>query len=74
MTATDLKLENTFFVGEHKCELVYTKRRGLRTNWTPDLPRRELSEQEWTQYRAGRDALLVEVGKHFGGSVLVIET
>ena len=64
---------NNFSVGIYKCLLIYDRRKGLRTEWSPDLPRRNLSEQELNQYRAGRDALLAEVGKELGGSVLILE-
>jgi hypothetical protein len=67
--------KNTFLVGVYKCEMAYSERRGLTAKWSPALPaERELSKQELEQYRAGRDALLAEVGKHLGGSVLVVET
>jgi hypothetical protein len=36
------------------------------------MPRR-LSDDEWGQYRAGRDALLAEVAAAIGGNVLVVE-
>lgn len=66
--------ENTFRVGIYKCHMTYSKRGGIHADWTPDLPNRDLSEQERQQYRSGRDSLLAEVGKELGGSVLVVET
>ena len=36
----------------------------LRYKWTPDQPRvGELTDQEWQQYRTGRDELLRRVGE-----------
>jgi len=69
-----MKWKNTFLVGVYKCEMTYSKADGMHADWTPDVPDRTLSEQEQTQYRAGRDALMSEVGKALGGSVLIIET
>jgi hypothetical protein len=58
----------------YKCEMTYSKIRGLRGEWSPDLPtQRSLSEQEIKQYRAGRDALLAEVAEDLGGNVAVVE-
>lgn len=68
------KWESTFRVGIYKCHMTYSKQAGIRSEWDPDLPDRALSKQERDQYRAGRDALLAEVGKELGGSVLVVET
>jgi hypothetical protein len=67
------KWTNTFLVGIYKVELTYSEKRGLRAEWSPAVPTRDLSDQEWEQYRSGRDALLAEVAKHVGGSVLVVE-
>jgi hypothetical protein len=68
------KWTNTFLVGIYKCKMTYSREGGLNAEWTPDLPDRQLSSQEASQYRAGRDALLQEVGKEIGGKVLVVET
>lgn len=68
------KWEKTFRVGVYTCEMIYTQKRGIRCQWYPDLPKMGLSKQQQDQYRAGRDALLAEVGKDLGGSVLVVET
>lgn len=67
------KWESTFRVGVYTCEMIYTEKAGIKCQWRPDLPR-SLTEQQREQYRAGRDALLAEVGKDMGGQVLVIET
>jgi hypothetical protein len=67
------QFKNTFRVGFYKCEMTYSKEDGLKAEWEPDLPNHNLSTQELEQYRSGRDALLNEVGKYLGGSVLVIE-
>ena len=64
--------KNTFRVGVYTCEMVYRPGRELKASWRPDMPRR-LSDQEWGQYRAGRDALLAEVATAIGGSVMVVE-
>lgn len=68
------KWTNTFLVGLYRCEMTYTERGGIRAKWSPNLPDRQLSNQEADQYRAGRDALFAEVGKSLGGSVVVVET
>ena len=77
-----MKWKNTFLVGIYKCELSYSKQDGmlsyskedgLHAKWSPDLPDRQLSEQEQAQYRSGRDNLLAEVGKALGGNVAVVE-
>jgi hypothetical protein len=70
-----MKWESTFLVGVRKCKMTYRKGGDLSAVWSPELPRyRSLSGQEVEQYRRGRDDLLAEVGKHLGGSVVVIET
>lgn len=68
------KWSSIFRVGIYKCHMTYYSRpSGLTCRWEPDLPpAKSLSDQEWAQYRSGRDALLAEVGKAVG--VLVVET
>jgi hypothetical protein len=68
-----MKWKNTFLVGVYRCEMTYSKNQGFQAKWSPDLPSRQLSDQEWAQYRSGRDNLIAEVGKAIGGSVLVVE-
>jgi hypothetical protein len=40
--------------------------------WDPDLPRR-LSQREWQQYRAGRDAIYAELSTLLGINMMVVE-
>lgn len=68
------KWKNTFLVGFYKCEMTYSKSGGLHAKWLPGMPEaKSFSPQEMEQYRAGRDALLAEIGKEMGGSILVVE-
>jgi hypothetical protein len=41
--------------------------------WVPDKPRRPLTKQEIRNYRAGRDALLGEFARKFGGNIMLVE-
>lgn len=69
--------QNTFWVGIYRCQMSYTKRRGIWTEWDPDLPNRPLTIHEMAQYRAGRDTLMVEIAKDMGvpaSSIVVVET
>jgi hypothetical protein len=66
------KWSTTFYVGVYRCDMTFVPERGIRATWTPHMPRK-LSQQQWAQYQAGRDALLAEVGVDLGGPVLVIE-
>jgi hypothetical protein len=66
------KWTNTFRVGPYVCEMSYTPGRALKAEWLPDTPK-NLSDQQRDQYRAGRDALLAEVGTALGGNVMVVE-
>jgi hypothetical protein len=61
-----------FRVGVYTCEMVFRPGRELKVKWRPAMPRR-LSDSEWAEYRAGRDALLAEVAEAIGGNVLVVE-
>jgi hypothetical protein len=63
---------STFRVGIYVCEMTYGPRRDLKVRWRPSMPRR-LSDQEWDEYRAGRDSLLAEVATAIGGGVMVVE-
>ena len=66
--------KNTFRVGVYTCEMVYRPGRELKVAWRPDMPKtRSFSTQMMDEYRAGRDALLSEVGAALGGNVLVVE-
>lgn len=66
---------NTFRVGKRKCTMSFSQESGLHAVWQPNLPGRgELSKKEMAEYRAGRDALIAEVGKALGGSILIVET
>jgi hypothetical protein len=64
--------KNIFRVGIYVCEMTYRPRRGLKAEWRPSMPR-QLSDQQWAEYRRGRDALLAEVAAAMGGNVAVIE-
>jgi hypothetical protein len=64
--------KNTFRIGDYVCEMTYRSGGGLKASWRPDVPK-QLSPQQWDQYRAGRDALFAEVSDAIGGSVLVVE-
>lgn len=66
---------NTFLVGPYKCHMTYSEGDGeLRCEWDPEMPDRNLSEQELAQYRRGRDSLFDEIAKELGGNVVVVET
>ena len=67
---TAAKITNTFKVGRYTCELTFADGQ-LSAEWRPCLPKR-LSSREWKAYRAGRDALMAEVGKMIGGGVLFV--
>jgi hypothetical protein len=68
------QFSNTFTVGLYKCEMTFDPAsKSIHAEWTPAEPKR-LTDAELKQYRAGRNALLSEVGKALGGNVLVIET
>jgi hypothetical protein len=71
MTAP-LKITRTFAVGKFTCEMTFA-RGALDVAWTPDTPKGELDEAAMKQYRAGRDTLLQEVAREYGGAVAVIE-
>jgi hypothetical protein len=45
----------------------------MNAEWDPHLPR-SMSKREWRDYRAGRNALLTELSRLMGGSILVVET
>ena len=67
------KWKSTFSVGPYRCKMTWSEQDGMTAVWDPEVPRRDLSEQEWDQYRAGRDALVARVAEHLGGSVFVVE-
>lgn len=68
-----MKMENMFRVGKYKCRLEYSTEYGMRSEWEPKLPS-NLSKKELRQYRDGRNALIVELAKALGGSIVVVET
>jgi hypothetical protein len=47
---------DTFRVGGYRCCITLANG-GIKTEWTPCLPD-QLNEQEWREYRAGRDAFM----------------
>ena len=64
---------NTFRVGSFVCEMTYQPGKGLNAQWTPDVPR-QLSADQWRQYRSGRDTLISEAMKALGlGAAIVLE-
>lgn len=70
-------LVRAFPVGERVCTITIPRPKAgeaiyMTVEWDPSMPRR-LSESEWHEYRAGRDAALAEVAKMRGGSVLCVE-
>jgi hypothetical protein len=68
------QFSNTFTVGLYKCKMAFDPAsKSISSEWTPTEPER-LTDAELKQYRAGRNALLSEIGKALGGNVLVIET
>jgi len=72
MTDQTSRWTNTFLVGVYVCEMTYNEGEPLKAEWRPDVPRR-LAEHDWSQYRAGRDALLAEVAAATGMNTLVVE-
>ncbi len=64
---------NEFRVGEYRCEMSYSQAHGLRSEWSPHVPNRNLSKEEWEQYRRGRDALVKVISDKLGVSVAVME-
>ncbi len=62
----------TFKVGKYTCEMSYHSDGDLYAVWSPDLPR-QLSKRELRQYRAGRNAFLIEEARTLGGAIAVIE-
>jgi hypothetical protein len=64
-------LSNTFGVGRFTCTLTFDGA-ALRATWTPRVPKR-LDDTEITQHRAGRDALMAEIIRFTGKTVLVLE-
>ncbi len=44
----------------------------MATEWEPNFPR-GLSRKEWRQYRAGRDAAIIEYGHLTGLKIALIE-
>jgi hypothetical protein len=62
----------TFKVGKYTCTMSYEEGANrLHAEWQPHLPPKgSLSKQELEQYRAGRNALLEQIGKR---AVLVLD-
>jgi hypothetical protein len=77
MSATAAVLVRTFSVGKRIVTLTLPKpERGralcMTCEWAPETPQ-QLSEIEWKQYRAGRDAALGELVNLTGMRTLVVE-
>jgi len=77
MTAEPPLLVRSFKVGRRSVTLSVPRPKAgapvaLAAEWSPDLPRR-LSKREWREYRAGRDALVADIAKAIGGTVLGVE-
>lgn len=65
--------KNTFRVGPYMVEMTFLEGRGCLAEWSPK-PNGPVGREYLDQYRAGRDALLAEVSKELGGSIVVVET
>lgn len=66
---------NTFLVGFYTCEMTFSDSSpedGIVCKWKPDRPK-SLTEQQWAQYRAGRDELLKKIEKELGVEMIVVE-
>ena len=69
-----MKLQRSFLVGIYTVHLVYsTATKQLVAKWKPHPPRRKLSDQEWAQFRLGRDHLLREIHEQTGNKLVAIE-
>src|SRR5215470_3804405 len=70
----------SFRVGKRTCTTtIQAPRPGnpahATAEWEPNLPDRAFTKKELRQYRAGRDAIMAELGALLsGGGTLVIET
>jgi hypothetical protein len=69
--AADVLARGTFRVGESTVTITLIGGE-LRTEWAPRFPD-GLSDQEWEQYRAGRDGFLQRVAASRGLSIVVVE-
>jgi hypothetical protein len=68
------ELTSKFPVGRFTCEMSWSPARGLRCEWSPDVPApRSLNKKEVRDYRAGRDVFLQEIASTIGGNVMVVE-
>jgi hypothetical protein len=65
---------NTFRCGNCVCAMTYRPGRGLKAEWTPDVPKaRSFSAQMMDEYRAGRDNLMSEVAAVLGLNIGIVE-
>lgn len=77
MSAEAAMAVESWTVGKYRCTLTLQRpKAGALTSavieWTPDVPRR-LNEQEFAEYRRGRNAALQRVAARMGISVGVLE-
>lgn len=77
MSAEAALLVRSWKVGSRTVTMTVPKPRGKRPafpvmDWSPQVPR-NLTADEWAQYRAGRDAALAELAQSLGGTVAVVE-
>ena len=77
MTAEAAALVRSFLVGKRHCTLTFRRPAAKTTQWmsaewSPTTPRR-LNKAEWRQYRAGRDAAMVEFAELLGERILLVE-
>lgn len=77
MSAEAAILTRSFPVGARTCTLTFPPIKPgamlhMAVEWTPSVPK-GLSESEWRQYRAGRDAAIAEFATELGINVAVVE-
>jgi hypothetical protein len=51
---------------------VHGAQRAACIEWAPSVPR-NLTADEWQQYRNGRNAALSDLAEHIGGTVALVE-
>jgi len=69
-----MKFKHSFRVGIYTVHLTYTTAsKQLMAKWKPHPPRRRLFDQEWDQFRMGRDVLLREIHQATGEKLVAVE-
>ena len=56
-------MSKTFKVGTFTCEMTITVFGRIRAEWSPEIPARRLAQNEYAQYRTGRNELIAEFAK-----------